>query len=306
MIGRLLLVVVALGVAAYAVLPAVAELPDLLARAGFAAVAVLALVHMVPVALCGAAWGRVMPRAGLGLMVATRWVRDGFNEMLAVVPLAGEAVSLRLLAKRGIKPAAAAAGMVADLTAEVAAQLLFSLLGLGLWAMDVAGSQVLHWGVPGLAVAGVAAAGFVAVQHGGGFRLMEGMAARLLPNRRPVAGLHVQLMALYRRPRALAVATGLHLAAWLAACAEAWVGLRLLGHPISVTHAVMLESAVFALRSAAFVVPGALGLQEGGYALLGPLLGIPPAQAVGLSLLKRGRELVLGLPALAAWARLGR
>jgi hypothetical protein len=76
------------------------------------------------------------------------------------------------------------------------------------------------------------------------------------------------------------------------------MALRLVGHPVSVAEAVMLESAIFALRSAAFMVPGALGLQEGGYALLGPLLGIPPAAALTVSVLKRGREVVMGVPAV--------
>ena len=42
----------------------------------------------------------------------------------------------------------------------------------------------------------------------------------------------------------LACAVGLHLLAWLAACAEGWTAFRLLGHPIGVAEAVMLESAV--------------------------------------------------------------
>lgn len=301
MMARLAILAALLGVAAYALWPSLAQLPALLAQAGWGAVPLLALVHLLPVSLCGAAWGRVLPRAPLSLMVLTRWMRDGFNEMLAVVPLAGEAVALRLLARSGLKPAASAAAMVADLTAEVVAQVLFSLIGLSLWATRIEGGQVLRWGLPGVGIGVLAILGFVAAQRGGGLRLMEELAARLLPQRRPVAGMHMRLMLLYRRPRALAWATALHLAAWLAACAEAWVGLRLLGHPITLAQAVMLESAVFALRSAAFAVPGALGLQEGGYALLAPLLGLSPAEAVGLSLLKRGRELLLGLPALMAW-----
>jgi hypothetical protein len=58
-----------------------------------------------------------------------------------------------------------------------------------------------------------------------------------------------------------------------------------------------LESLTFALRSAAFFVPAAAGVQEGGY-VLGGALGIAPDIALALSLLKRGRELVLGAAAL--------
>jgi hypothetical protein len=64
---------------------------------------------------------------------------------------------------------------------------------------------------------------------------------------------------------------------------------------------VVLESLTFAIRTAAFFVPAAAGVQEGGYVLLGGALGIAPEFALALSLLKRGRELVLGTAALLLW-----
>lgn len=298
MIVRLLLIAAVLGLAGWSLAPLLPQLPGLLASAGIGTLAAMVAAHAVPVALCGGAWACVAPRAGLGHMVLLRWLRDGFNEMLAVVPLAGEAMSLRLLGRWGVKPAPAGAGMVADLTAELAAQVLFSLIGLALWAGHMHGAAVVRWGVPGVLAAAAIAVAFVAVQRGGGLKLVERLAAHLLPDKRPAAGLHQHLMALYRRPRRLVGALSLHLLAWLAACAEAWVAFRLLGHPVPLAEAVMLESAVFAVRSAAFVVPGALGLQEGGYALLAPLLGLPPAVAVTVSVLKRGREVAMGVPAV--------
>jgi glycosyltransferase 2 family protein len=42
---------------------------------------------------------------------------------------------------------------------------------------------------------------------------------------------------------------------------------------------MILESAALAIRGAAFLVPGAVGVQEGGYILLGNLLGIPGEMA---------------------------
>ncbi|MDX6769446.1 MAG: TIGR00374 family protein, partial [Elusimicrobiota bacterium] len=62
-----------------------------------------------------------------------------------------------------------------------------------------------------------------------------------------------------------------------------------------------LESLGQAVRAAAFAIPGALGVQEGGYLVLGGLLGIAPDTALALSLTKRFRELVLGLPGLLVW-----
>lgn len=61
------------------------------------------------------------------------------------------------------------------------------------------------------------------------------------------------------------------------------------------------ESLGQAVRAAAFAVPGALGVQEGGYVVLGGALGIPPDTCLALSLAKRAREILLGLPGLLAW-----
>jgi hypothetical protein len=58
---------------------------------------------------------------------------------------------------------------------------------------------------------------------------------------------------------------------------------------------------VLAIRSAVFPVPGALGVQEGGYVIVGNLLGIPGDAAFALSLIARVRELILGIPGLLAW-----
>jgi hypothetical protein len=70
------------------------------------------------------------------------------------------------------------------------------------------------------------------------------------------------------------------------------------GHPVSWVTALLLESLGQAVRGAAFAVPGALGVQETGYVLLAPLAGLTTEVALALSLAKRVRELLLGLPGL--------
>ena len=77
--------------------------------------------------------------------------------------------------------------------------------------------------------------------------------------------------------------------------------LFVLGHPVGLRSALIIESLGQAFRSLGFAVPGALGVQEGGLILVCGLLGIGPQGAIELSLLKRVRELALGIPALAAW-----
>ncbi len=70
---------------------------------------------------------------------------------------------------------------------------------------------------------------------------------------------------------------------------------------LPVINIIAIEALVYALRTIAFAVPSAIGVQEGGYVLIGAIFGLGPDAALALSLLKRARELALGLPALMVW-----
>ena len=76
------------------------------------------------------------------------------------------------------------------------------------------------------------------------------------------------------------------------------------GHPVSLAEALIIESLLHAIRGAAFAIPGALGAQEGGLVLLCSVFGIPPEQAIALSLVKRAADLALGVPGLVGWQML--
>jgi hypothetical protein len=88
---------------------------------------------------------------------------------------------------------------------------------------------------------------------------------------------------------------------WILGAGEIWLGLYYLGQPIDITTALLMESLAQALRTAAFFVPGALGVQEGGYMIIGGAYGLSPEVALALSLVKRTRELLFGVPGLVAW-----
>jgi hypothetical protein len=90
----------------------------------------------------------------------------------------------------------------------------------------------------------------------------------------------------------------LSLVGWLVGTGEVYLILELLRSPVSWSDALMLESLGQAVRGAGFAIPGALGVQEGGYMLLAPLAGLAPQAGLALSLAKRARELLLGLPGL--------
>ena len=52
-------------------------------------------------------------------------------------------------------------------------------------------------------------------------------------------------------------------------------------------------------KSAAFIVPNALGVQEAAYAMLAPLFGVGAEFGLAVSLLKRARDIAVGVPHIA-------
>jgi uncharacterized membrane protein YbhN (UPF0104 family) len=90
-------------------------------------------------------------------------------------------------------------------------------------------------------------------------------------------------------------------AGYVVGCAEIWLALRWLGSAVSFRDAIVLESITQGAKSVLFMVPAGLGVQEAGLIGVGHLVGLSPDAALALSLAKRMREIVLGVPALAAW-----
>lgn len=269
----------------------------------------IALFHLVALTLLAQAWRSLLVSrwpGSIATFLRARWVRDGVNDLLPVAQIGGQLVGARMLTLEGATAVVAVAGAVADMTVELLAQLLFTLIGLGLLLQSASHDRAAHWIVIGVAVAVPALAGFVLAQRWGLFKLVEIMLERLAETSTRVSvgrvtGLHDTIGAIYRDHRGLFSSTVCHLLAWLLGAGEAWFALHLMGSPAGLREAVILESLGQAIRSAAFVVPAGLGVQEGGYMLLGGMLGLGPEVALAASLVRRARDLVLGLPALLFW-----
>jgi putative membrane protein len=287
------------------------EIGEVLASAGWGALAAIILYHAIPLLLCGLAWRVLASNIGLAPFVLARWVREGVNELAAFLPLAGEIVATRVLALRtGLTLGPAGATTVVDITVESLAQFVFTLLGVGLLLTRHPGAEPVRWALIGLALSVPALAGMILAQRSGLMRVLETLPGRMLPKvwRVPEIeqGIRYHIHAIYKDGRRIWIAILIHLAGWFLAIGEAWLALAFLGHRLVIPDLIGLESVVLAVRSASFLIPGALGIQEGAYILVGAMFGLPADIALSVSLLKRGRELVLGLPAVFAWQALER
>ena len=277
-------------------------------RIGWGLAAVV-LVHILQFALCGLAWRSLVRGRGPAsptVFICGRWIREAVNSLLPLIQVGGEVVGARFLALRGAEVPVAAGSVVVDLTLEVVSQCLF--ITLGLCAMILIGHQgrAVHWVLLGLAVAIPMVAGFMVAQKRGMLLTLEGFVARL-QDRWPalgngeLSGLHDAVADIYTDAGALLRGCVFHLMAWVLGAAEVWLILYFLGISRSLAVALIIESLGQGIRSAAFIIPGGFGAQEGGYLLLAGLFGLPPDVGLAISLIKRAREVLLGIPGLFFW-----
>jgi putative membrane protein len=269
---------------------------------GFAAICA---IHLGLVGVMGLAWRLLLPGTHPGHAMWARLVRDSGSEALPLSQVGGYVLGARALTLAGVTATLAAGSTIVDVTLEFIAQLVYTALGLALLVRLQPDTQAAAPVLLGLAVAALAAAGFVLVQRRG-FALFERV-ARVLGRgwaERGAAGaaaLHATLADIYRGRLRLSVSAALHLACWIASAIEVWLALRLAGEPLSFGAVLVIESLLYAIRTVAFVVPQAVGVQEGAYILLGASFGLSPDLSLALSLLKRGRDLAIGLPTIAIW-----
>ena len=276
---------------------------------GWRGLLALAALHLVLMLACGIAWHTVVQparRVGIGITTAARILRDAGSELLPFSAAGGAIMGARALMLARMPGIAAFASTVVDMTLEMVAQLGFLALGVavllhGGWAPDLNTPALA-----GLAVAIAAALGFLLAQRVGMFRLLERLTRRVVLRSHEAAmprndGVHDAIHDTYGRRTNVTIGIAWHFAAWMATSLEAWVALRFLGAGLPLPAVLALESFTYAARSAAFFVPSGLGIQEGGYVLLGAIFGLGPEVALALSLAKRARELTIGVPALLLW-----
>lgn len=267
------------------------------------------LLSTVPMMVAlGAAWAASMrggaPRP-LGLFVWARAVREGANDLLPFSQLGGLVVGTRTLIRAGLDRPRVYAATIVDLTTEMMAQLVLTLFGLWtLGALLVAPGDAAR--LHRIAMAGTIGIGALTIAFAmlqrPVLRLAALLAGRLLPAaEEAIHAVRLELVAFGRRRLASAPSFLCNMAAWLLSIASAWFALRLLGTDLPYGRMIALEALIFALRSSAFVIPGALGVQEAGYLLLAPLFGLDAQAALALSLVKRGRDIMVGGAALLIW-----
>jgi putative membrane protein len=276
----------------------------------------ISLFRFVTLASDSAGWRELwLPKRKprFAALLVFRWIGESVNNLLPVAQLGGQLVRIRLLGRREKDYATAASATVVDFTMGVLTQAIYTAAGV-LFLLRFSRARGTELGKAPLLALALLIVGLFALfafQRG---RMLQ-KCARLI--QRALAGnlrdladqLHTAAQSLddgineiYGSRGNLLRSLAWRLLTWLLHTFESWIIMFYLGAPVSWPEALILESLSTAVRNAAFPVPAGLGAQEGGFLLLGAALGISPPIALALSLAKRARELIVGLPALGVWA----
>jgi glycosyltransferase 2 family protein len=281
---------------------------DAMAKVGWSGLALLCLYGAANFILLGSAWLTLDPPYAWRKAVTFVWgraVRDSAGELLPFSQIGGLVIGARAVILRGISQPVAFASTIVDMAMEMAAQAAFVAAGLVLLAIDLPNavwqSPLVRSTALGFVFAIPFVCGFLVLQRRG-FALIERAAKRLLPAwAAGAAAVSTALNDIHEAPGRMVAGFCLHIAGWLAGAFGTWLALFLLRVPMAFVDALSIEAVLAALRSVTVFVPAAIGVQEAGYALLMPLFGLPPQLGIAVSLLKRGREIALGVPILLAW-----
>ena len=268
--------------------------------------------HALPLLLDAQAWRVLLAprdphnRASLPFLWWIATVREAVNRLLPAANIGGELVGIRLTKWRVPDGAAVAASIIIEVLLTLVNQYTFTALGIVLLVAATQASAQTWTILAGLALSlPLPILAGALLRYGKVFERMEkfveGMLGKDMAGLLDGSSLDAEIRALYARHGRLIVALLWQLSGYIVGAFETWLALYLLGHPVSAWTAIAVEASTQAVRHLIFVVPAGLGVQEAGLVLFGQIVGIDSSVALSLSLAKRMREVLFGLPALLSW-----
>lgn len=287
----------------------IGNVAESVARAGWSGFAIVCAWQLLLFVPLGLAWDQVARAASIRrplLFIWGRMVRDASSNCLPFSQLGAFVFGARAVMLHGVSWPVATATTVVDITAEFLAELVFIATGLAILIGRVPRAAAATLSIEvGLGVATFGIAVFVWLQRGAAplfSRIADRIAGRRFGAARAgFAALQAEMAELYRHAGRLFASFVLHLLGWLASGVATYIAFRVLRVQIDFDDALAIEALLSGITAAAFLVPVGAGIQEASYAGLGALFGVPAEFALAVSLIRRGRDVVIGVPILLVW-----
>jgi putative membrane protein len=275
------------------------------ASIGWGGFAILVGWQFLMCVVLASAWHRLCPGARLRTLIWGRLVREGGANILPFSEVGALAFGARAITLGGVKWERAVASSIADTAAEFIGEIPFILFGFVMLLARGPNSTLVLPLALGLALLAAGVAALIwAEKHSA--RLFQAIGRRIAARWARKAAHEASVIQhdfeyLFSQPRRLGSAACIHFAGWIGGGVTVWMAYRMLGGHIDVAPAMAIEGLLSGALAVAFLVPGGLGVQEASYVLIGQAFGMPAHLSIGLSFLRRARDIVIGAPALLVW-----
>jgi uncharacterized protein (TIRG00374 family) len=232
---------------------------------------------------------------------AIRAAGEAVNGITPTAYLGGEPLKAWLLQQHGVPLVPGLASVLVSKTALMLTQGGFVFLGMLIalhhWRSEI---PLPAAAVLGLLLGALTFGLLIGVQRRGLFGILLGISRRWSGREMLLASWEADLLALdehlrafYKtRIREFFVCCGFHFLGWVVGTWEVFLTLWLLGEPVDFLSAVSIEALSGVAKLAAVIVPGSVGVQEGGQVVIFAAFGLTAPLAVTFSLLRRGREVL--------------
>jgi uncharacterized protein (TIRG00374 family) len=318
------LLFLALGLGLFGLVLAQADLDAVanhVGRLGWAGALGIPAVSLLPLLADTLSWQIVFtpPRLGWGWFIKlwqVRMVGAAIGKLTPAVGLASEPVKAVILKKiYALRYREGVASLLIAKTANLMAFVVFVAIGMTL----AFGGNRLPEGYRVLAAASFAV---LAIGIGGVFavqrlRMLSALGAWFSRRRlgRPISRvlhhLHEmddRLVHAYTRDRArFLAATFLAVLHWILGAVELYLIFWFLGHPITVSEAIVVATMVDLVRAGTFFIPASIGAEEATLALVVTSITGEAGLGLAVAFVRRYRELLwIGVGLLIAWRMTGR
>ena len=255
-------------------------------------------------------WRLIYPRSRIPPfthLLAAQWMGRAINTLLPVATIGGEVAKARVLNLWGAKGTDASASVLVDKTVQALALIPWGFIGAILLVYLAIDDELAKAVLIALFLLGLGILGFIMVQRAGMFGYMAKIFNLIISSEKwggitdNAHSVDQTVRELYGDHRHFAWSVLWRTLGLVLQTSEVWLACYLLGHPISLAEALMLKSLTSVISDIAFFIPNAYGIQEGGYVMLGTLLGLTPDFSLAVSLATRIRELMIDLPGILVW-----
>ena len=285
------------------------EIIELLSKSGFLLLT-LPIVWLPSLIAAVISWYYLFPKKVIppfNELFISLWIGRAINTILPVATIGGEIAKARLLILWGRPAVNVCASVLVDKTVQALALIPWAIIGTALLISLAIDTKLAIAIILGILLLSIGIIGFIVVQRAGIFSFFARMIGKF-NNSSSWEGITLKandvdilVKDIYNNKKRFIISISWRTLGLILQTTEVWLACYLLGHPISIIEALMLKSLTSIITDLAFIIPNGYGIQEGGYLILGGLIGLTPEFSLAVSLATRIREVIIDLPGLFCW-----